>query len=304
MDETLLREVYPKILPICQKIHLTESQIRETLEQFWLPLAMQLMAWRETLNRPLIQGFLGGQGTGKTTLAAILTRLLTHFGYSVVSLSLDDLYKTHAERQQLKQQDPRLIWRGPPGTHNIELGIQVLEQLRQSQSPVFLPRFDKLLWQGDGDQIEPERVEKADIILFEGWFVGMRPISPAAFETAPAPIVTVGDRLFAHDNNERLRAYLPLWERLDRLIVLVPTDYRLSQAWRKQAEQEARTPGNSGMTDDQIHQFVEYFWKSLHPDLFLPPLLNHPDWVDGVIKINPDHSVLEVKINEWHSLRR
>jgi len=48
--------------------------------------------------------------------------------------------------------------------------------------------------------------------------------------------------------------------------------------------------GSSGMTDAEVEQFVEYFWRSLHPDLFIKPLTTHPSWVDLVIEIHPDHS--------------
>jgi len=37
------------------------------------------------------QGILGGQGTGKTTLAAMLSLILGQLGYHTLSLSLDDL---------------------------------------------------------------------------------------------------------------------------------------------------------------------------------------------------------------------
>jgi D-glycerate 3-kinase len=106
----------------------------ETLWNLWLPLAMQLSTEKQSLNRPLIQGILGGQGTGKTTLCQVLRLILGKLGYSTVSLSLDDLYKTYADRQQLQKADPRLIWRGPPGTHDIDLGISVLDKLRRSQT--------------------------------------------------------------------------------------------------------------------------------------------------------------------------
>lgn len=42
-----------------------------------------------------------------------------------------------------------LIWRGPPGTHDVELGIGVLEQLRQGQAAE-IPQFDKALQGGAG----------------------------------------------------------------------------------------------------------------------------------------------------------
>src|SRR5919202_333912 len=193
------------------------SKILLSLCKLWLPLALQLAIGQKQLGRPLIQGILGGQGTGKTTLGTVLTLILAQLGYRTLSLSLDDLYKTYAERQQLQEKDPRLGWRGPPGTHDIELGIELLDQLRQPNpvKPILVPRFDKSAWEG-----------------------------------------------------------------LDRLMLLYPTDYRLSQQWRRQAEQQMIATGKSGMADAQIDRFVEYFWKSLHPELFIIPLTQNPSYVD------------------------
>jgi D-glycerate 3-kinase len=262
----------------------------QTLWNLWLPLAVRVAQYRQVLGRPLIQGILGVQGTGKTTLASVLSLILSHLGYRTLSLSLDDLYKTYSDRQLLRQADPRLIWRGPPGTHDVDLGIEVLDNLRRSSGvPVRVPRFDKSAFGGAGDRTAPEIVERADIVLFEGWFVGVRPIDPAVFDSAPAPIVTPADRAFARDMNVKLRDYLPLWERLDRLIVLYPADYRLSLQWRKQAEHQMMAAGKSGMSDAEIEQFVKFFWKALHPELFVKPLLNS-EWVDLAIEINPDRS--------------
>ena len=270
------------------------SKILLSLWNLWLPLALQLASFRQQLGRPFIQGILGGQGTGKTTLAAVLSLILTHFGYRTVSLSLDDLYKTYVERQRLQQKDSRLIWRGPPGTHDVELGKELLDQLRSpnQQNPIFIPRFDKSAWGGAGDRTTPEQVEGVDIVLFEGWFVGVRPIDSAVFDASlPEPIQTSADRAFARDMNDQLKEYLPLWERLDRLMLLYPVDYRLSQQWRCQAEQQMIATGKSGMTVSQISDFVKYFWRSLHPELFITPLTQKNSWVDLVVEINPDHTV-------------
>ncbi|HEY9653411.1 MAG TPA: glycerate kinase [Coleofasciculaceae cyanobacterium] len=271
-----------------------KTKIALSLWNLWLPLAIQLASLRQQLNRPLIQGILGGQGTGKTTLAAVLSLILQHLGYRTLSLSLDDLYKTYAERQYLQQSDPRLIWRGPPGTHDVALGLQLLDQLRQPtlKQPILVPRFDKSAWGGAGDRTTSESVEGVDIVLFEGWFVGVRPIDSSVFDGAtPEPIQTAADRIFARDINERLQDYLPLWERLDRLMVLMPTDYRLSQSWRRQAEQQMMATRKSGMTNTQVDEFVEYFWKSLHPELFITPLTRNSSVVNLVVAINPDHSI-------------
>lgn len=288
----LLHSVYPAFTQFCQNVlQLQPRQLLEILWNLWLPLAIQIASCRQQLNRPFVQGILGGQGTGKTTLGAVLNLILHQLGYCTLSLSLDDLYKTYSDRMKLKEQDPRLIWRGPPGTHDVDLGLALLDRLRMpSNAPIEIPRFDKSAYSGAGDRATPEVVERADIVLFEGWFVGVRPIEAGSFDTALVPILTSDDREFARDTNIRLKDYLPLWERLDRLIVLYPVDYRLSVEWRKQAEHKMIAAGRAGMTDGEIEQFVNYFWRSLHPELFIKPLIDNPNWVDLVIEINPDRS--------------
>ncbi len=281
------------ILQLCNDFGFHSSDyILINLWQLWLPLAMQIATARKNLGRTLIQGILGGQGTGKTTLAAVIRSILAHLGYSSVAISIDDLYKTYAERQQLQQQDHRLIWRGPPGTHDVDLGITILDQFRQPDlhEPILVPRFDKSAFNGAGDRTEPEEISPVDLVIFEGWFVGTRPIEESAFDSAPPPIITPEDKLFAKDTNARLKEYLPLWERLDRLIVLYPVDYRLSKQWRKEAEQKMIASGKSGMSDTEIDRFVEYFWRALHPELFIQPLINNPNLVDLAIEIKADHS--------------
>ncbi|MDZ7952047.1 glycerate kinase [Nostoc sp. DedQUE09] len=287
----LLKSVFPAFSEFCQAtLQVLPQKMLQVLWDLWLPLGIKLASQRQQLGRPLIQGILGGQGTGKTTMSKILILILDHLGYRTVSLSLDDLYKTYSDRLLLTQQDPRLIWRGPPGTHDIDLGLNVLDQIRQSQSPVMLPRFDKSAFAGAGDRTTSEMVTDVDIVLFEGWFVGVRPINADVFDTAPPPIVTDEDKAFARDLNLRLHAYLPLWERLDNLILLYPTDYRCSLEWRKQAEQQMIAAGKSGMSNAEIEQFVNYFWRSLHPELFITPLVKDATVVDMVIEINGDRS--------------
>lgn len=282
--------LFASIYPLFRITFAKNPSLLTTLWLLWLPLGLQLAEYRQALGRPVVQGILGGQGTGKTTLAAGLTIILDHLGYRTLSLSLDDLYKTYAERQHLKEQDPRLIWRGPPGTHDVKLGIEILDQLRRLDQPsVQVPRFDKSAWGGAGDRTDFETVAGIDIVLFEGWFVGVRPIEPAIFDTAPAPIITPADHCFARDMNTKLHDYLPLWQRLDRLMVLYPVDYRLSVQWRQQAEHQMMAAGKAGMSDLEIEQFVHYFWKALHPELFIKPLLNRSEWVDLVVEINADH---------------
>jgi D-glycerate 3-kinase len=283
----LLPQLYPKVQQYWQDCQIQAPCI-ELLWQFWLPLAQKLIQAHQRLNRPLIQGILGMQGTGKSTLTAVLCLILQQLGYSSLTLSLDDLYKTYADRQRLLQQNPRLIWRGPPGTHDVDLGIEILDRLRSAQG-VDVPRFDKSAHHGQGDRSGFESVQSTDIVLFEGWFTGLFPLPAHAFENAPSPIDTSEDLAFAREMNQALAHYLPLWERLDSLVVMQLTDYQLSKRWRMEAERVAIATGKAGMGDAEVEQFVDYFWKALHPKLFIPALIQKPQAVDWVIDINAEH---------------
>ncbi len=293
MERSLL---FQSVITDYDKFPLRDNHTLEMLWKLWLPLGIKLANKRQNLGRPLVQGILGAQGTGKTTLAKILVLILEKLGYKTISISIDDIYKTYAERQLLQKEDSRLIWRGPPGTHDVSLGIEILDKLRQSENQnsdnlIAIPRFNKSLFHGAGDRIEPEIVNKVDIILFEGWFVGVRPVEEKIFDVAPPPIITEADKKFACDMNLKLTEYLPLWKKLDSLIVLYPIDHRFSKQWRKQAEQQMIASGKSGMSDDEIEKFVDYFWKALHPELFIKPLIQNPELVELVIEINSDHSL-------------
>ena len=313
----LMRSVYEDILISLknENIELDQSLLLPILWHYWLPLAQALARQQSLINRPFIQGLLGGQGTGKSTMGAILKVILKYLHKSFISLSIDDFYKTYAERQKLRDRRPDLIWRGPPSTHDIDLCLQTLQSLQKLKSPsdrpnfepiksTNIPRFDKSLHNGAGDRIAPVICQSADIILFEGWFVGMHPLPISAFRNAIPPILSERDRDFALECNANLHNYLPIWQTLDSLIVLVPESYHYCLQWRIAAEHKliSQSQGKTGMSDQEITEFVEYFWKALHPELFIPPLIQpeiNPHcpklnqygfpYADWVIKIGRSH---------------
>ncbi|MEL6552984.1 MAG: glycerate kinase [Cyanobacteria bacterium J06621_11] len=308
----------------------------------WLPLAQQIDQKQRASNlqtrsqshqRVFIQGLLGGQGTGKTTLTKILTLILGCLDQQAVSLSIDDLYLSYAKRCALKREDPRLIWRGPPGTHDVRLGVQRLTEIRHCKAgqSVLLPQFDKALHGGEGDRTSPLSVRSPTVVLFEGWFMGTQPLPHDVIASPsfsfPFPIVTAEDRQFAQDCNRRLIDYLPLWALIDDLVVLQPQDYRFSLQWRQAAERKmiAQSQANedasglanelvsglasesagkksseyarakSGMSDAQVAEFVRYFWKALHPELFITPLTTHKN-TSLVVNLDATHQLSNLRL--------
>jgi D-glycerate 3-kinase len=281
------------VLEFCYSLGLKNLEKNLTnLWHLWLPLALQLSSEQDKLGRTLIQGILGGQGTGKTTLSSILKFILRYLNKNTVEISIDDLYKTYEDRQKLQRENPFLVWRGPPGTHDIDLGLDILEKLHQNDlsEDILIPRFDKSLYDGLGDRITPESIQKPHIVLFEGWFVGAIPVDNSVFDNPPWPIITSEDKQLALYSNKKLREYLPLWEKLDRLMILYLEDYHLSKKWRLEAEHKMIASGKSGMTDQEINDFVEYFWRSLHPELFITPLIKNRQITNLVIEVKSDRT--------------
>jgi D-glycerate 3-kinase len=108
----------------------------------------------------------------------------------------------------------------------------------------------------------------------------MNPIEETVFDHAPIRLIAKKT-----DNSPGIiikdcENIYPSGQKLNRLLILYPLDYRYSLQWRQAAE----TKG--GMTPSEIEEFVKYFWKSLHPQLFLPPLLKQAELV---VEINQDN---------------
>jgi D-glycerate 3-kinase len=93
---------------------ISADQLKVDLERYYLPYAKKLIDLKKQKNADhgLLVGVSAIQGAGKTTQGEILEVLLTHFGFSTISRSIDDHYITHQELCELRQKDPRFIRRG------------------------------------------------------------------------------------------------------------------------------------------------------------------------------------------------
>ncbi|WP_143703853.1 MULTISPECIES: kinase [Luteimonas] len=230
-------------------------------------------------------GISGLQGTGKSTLAAQLCDAATRRGRRVAILSLDDLYLDRDARRILARDvHPLLATRGPPGTHEVASGIDVLDALRAGQR-VALPRFDKL-----GDRRLPAArwpvVESTDLVLFEGWCVGVR----AEPDTALAAPVNALERDEDADGRWRrwcnaalAAAYPALWQRIDRLLFLQPPEFAVVAGWRWEQELalQRAEPGRAGMDRAQVARFVQHYER-----VSRQALRTLPDMADRVVRLD------------------
>lgn len=239
------------------------------------PLAERIAGWAKGRETPLVVGICGPQGSGKSTLTALVAWLLEARGLRVATLSIDDLYLPRAERLKLAATvHPLLATRGVPGTHDPELGLAVLDALAGAD-PVALPRFDKAADDPAPVAEWPVFEGPADVVLFEGWCVGARPQPDAALA---APVNALerdedgdgnGDGAWRRFANAALAGpYAALFARLDRLVLLTAPGFAVVRAWR--GEQEARLrerlaaqgrdPGLA-MDDAALDRFVAHYQR-------------------------------------------
>jgi D-glycerate 3-kinase len=215
------------------------------LWRLWLPMADRLTAAMAEEERR-VQGIRGPVGSGKSTLVAMLALLLSGRGLRVLRLSLDDLYLSPR---------PGGPERGPPGSHDVALGIHLLDAVRRREAIIRVPRFDKGARGGVGDRVGPETMAGPDLVLFEGWFVGNRPLDQG---------VPAGGA--AEAGNRALVAYLPLWERVDALWILRAPSEDTIRRWRHEAEELPRRQ-ERGLTAEAVEALLDRMLRALPPGL-------------------------------------
>ena len=134
-------------------------------------LALRLLEEKDGLA---VLGLCGAQGSGKSTLAQALLARMGARGVASAILSIDDLYLTKGEREVLAGTvHPLLRTRGVPGTHDVALGLRVLDGLAAGQAAC-LPRFDKAVDDRLPEGAWPQAGVGLRLLILEGWCVGAR----------------------------------------------------------------------------------------------------------------------------------
>jgi D-glycerate 3-kinase len=218
-----------------------------------------------SLPRPTpVLAIAGLQGSGKSTLAAQVAGLAEKRGLRVAVLSLDDFYLGREQRRRLAREvHPLLATRGPPGTHDLGLALETMENLRAGRA-TRLPRFDKLADDRLPAARWPTSEQRCDFVLLEGWFL----------KTPPQDSSDLIQPLNALERDEDSDGswrqwcnaaladdYPRLWRTIDALWFLQGPGFELVPEWRWQQEQmlQAAEPARAAMTRAQIGRFVQFF---------------------------------------------
>lgn len=304
-NKSLAKSLNNKFSGWIHELALPESLISD-LENIYLPVCNYLLT--SILISPVrtaIIGINGSQGSGKTTFADLLARVLTEtYRLKVVKCSIDDFYLTRAERIKLSRKiHPLLITRGVPGTHDVELGLKTFESLINATEETItpIPVFNKA--SDDRKPWEEWTIFRGrpDIILFEGWCVGAKAVNEKELENPLNELERMHDqdgtfRKFANDNLQN--NYAKWFELIDLLFMLEVPGFEQVMEWRwlqekKLAENHfAEGKTNRIMSEDETRFFISHFER-----ITRQMLRQMPQSADLVFKINESHSIERIKLN-------
>jgi len=235
------------------------ADYRAVVDQYWRPLSEEIA--ERYAGKPLIVGINGAQGSGKSTVCKFLEVLLVEHNQIGATLSLDDLYLTHAERLKVAaDRHPLFATRGVPGTHDIERGMAILDRLLAGKD-ADLPIFDKAT---DDRSPETRRVKTpVQVILFEGWCVGAAPQPPAVLHKPVNDLERDEDPqgTWRQEVNRRLASdYAELFARMDLLVMLRVPDFAAIRANRRLQEQKLGA-GPAVMDDAALDRFLAHYQR-------------------------------------------
>ncbi|QID85258.1 Putative ATP-dependent kinase [Saccharomyces pastorianus] len=229
--------------------------------------------WFETGNKgPLFLFVSGPQGSGKSYASIqIYNHLMEKYGgeKSISFASIDDFYLTHEDQLKLSKQfneNKLLQGRGLPGTHDMNLLQEILNTIinddqHPDQKTVTLPKYDKSQFNGEGDRCPAGQEIRlpVDIFILEGWFLGFNPVLQGIDNTD----LLTGDMV---DVNAKLFMYSDLLWRNPEIkslgIVLTTDNINNVYGWRLEQEHELISKVGKGMTDEQVHAFVDRYMPS------------------------------------------
>ena len=270
------------------------------LNKFYLPISKMINDEYLKDKKTKVIGLCGGQGSGKSTISNILKIILKEgFHLETVIFSIDDFYKTLNQRQLMSKNISYLfLTRGVPGTHDTRIlksCIQNLKNFRFRKS--MIPKFDK-----SNDDRYPKNKwlkvnKKPNIVIFEGWWVGVTPQKKKDLITPINQLEKVRDtkKVWREKVNLELKdKYQKIFSLIDKLIFLKVPSFKYVFKWRLLQEKKLRiaSKGKKTMDYQQVKNFIMYYER-----LTKHMLKILPKKADTIINIDKKHRLKSIKFN-------
>ena len=300
-------ECYQKVSKYCFKfINSQETKINKfknknkMLKSYLIPICFWI-AKKANKKSPLIIGLAGGQGTGKTTIASIISLILKkYFKLKVFKISIDDFYKTRNERKKIsKSIHPLLMIRGVPGTHDYKIIYEFFKKIKNKKFAKFrLPKFDKSKDERYNKKLWYKINSKPDIIIFEGWCVGAKNQKNSKLIKSINSLEKISDQNYVwrkYVNLQLKKNYKNLFRQIDEIIYLKANNFKILQKWRIKQEKTLWLKSKNKrslriMNRGDIINFMQTYQR-ITQNMFK----DAPKYASIVMKLNSNHQINSIK---------
>ena len=230
------------------------------------PLFSLLEKYLQCNNNPIIIGFSGLPGSGKSTLGFWIDSVARDIGLEIKVISLDDFYLSGNEMDLAMSGNPWNVPRGFPGSHSMDLLSDSLDTFSKT-GIIKSPIFDKSLRDGKGDR-SCWFEGKTKVLILEGWFVGCEPISnhieidvnyDDKINLSLSPI----EQEYRNYIQESLIDYSKIWKKFDKIWHLKSSVFNNTILWKTQQEEEMIKLKGSGLKGNQLADFIRMIQASI-----------------------------------------
>jgi D-glycerate 3-kinase len=203
-----------------------------------------------------------------------------------------------------KSVHPLLITRGVPGTHDVCLAHETIDKLIAIKSGEFamIPRFSKITDDREPREQWSEVCGPVDIIILEGWCVGMMP--QAKMDLIPhvnsLEEMEDSDRIWRnYVNQQLLEPYQTLFNRLNCLAVLNAPSFSCVFEWRLLQEQKLavkltadgrRDESQKLLTGEKVKRFIAHYQRLT--EFGLEELPKKADWL---MRLDLSHNIISLE---------
>ena len=232
-----------------------------------LPLLSQAYKFKNNFSDRKIIGISALPGTGKTTLGKWLETISLKLNFKIAVISIDDFYLPSNEMKLAIKNNPWNVSRGFPGSHSVKLMHEKLLNWKIN-GELNVPVFDKSLRNGLGDRSH-WRSENPDLLILEGWFLGIKPFSTDSNEH----FINALD-LSSHEVSYRLKIqnnlieYLDVWSLIDNIWHLKPLNFEYMNLWKSNQEKEMLQQRGNALRDEKLSNFLRMLNVSIPHESF------------------------------------
>ena len=205
----------------------------------------------------------GSQGSGKSTLSLQIKKYFKkYYSKNVVILSIDDFYLSIHQRKLLAKKYKTNLFetRGVPGTHNLKLLSQTIRNLKNNKFPLFLPVFDKV---ADNKKKYQRKVNKADLIILEGWCVGSKPIDSNYLKKNINDLEKIEDSnlLWRTAYNKALVEYQKVFKKFSYFVFIKIPNWKFVIDWKYKQELGLRSSNSNNHLKKNLYRFIQFYEK-------------------------------------------